>query len=180
MKTAEKLSCSHMILHPGSGRYKERKDFNKAKKLLAISVQELAKNAYKKGVVLSLENMLAYSDVQRVGTNVTELRQIIESLPVENVGICLDTGHAHFNRLDVSKETRDADSLLIDLHVNDNDSSGDQHRVPGGGTIKWLSFMKALREIKYSGIFTLEIYGGENAIRKLEDSYKEALKLLDY
>lgn len=178
MDTAEKLRCKHIIVHPGSAKY-ERSSYDKARRLLAKSAEELATVAEARGLTLALENMLTSKDGLRVGTRVGELREVIESLSIENLGICLDTGHAHYNGLDVSRETKNAGDLLIDLHVNDNDGTKDQHKVPGEGTINWPSFTEALWGTKYRGIFTLEIYGEDEVPKRLEKSYKAASRLLN-
>lgn len=179
-EAAEKLDCKHVVIHPSSAKYDRIGDYHAAETLLARSAEKLAKKAHEKDLTLALENMLASRDGLRVGTTVAELKKCLESLPATNVGICLDTGHAHYNGLDVSNETRDAGDFLIDLHVDDNDRSGDQHKVPGEGTINWQSFMRALKDKTYSGIFTLEIYGEDQATKTLENSYKAASELLDY
>ena len=179
-ETAEKLDCKHVIVHPSSGKYDRIEDYHDAVTLLARSTEKLAKKADEKDLTLALENMLASRDGLRVGTTVAELTECLESLPATNAGICLDTGHAHYNGLDVSMETRDAGDFLTDLHVNDNDRSGDQHKVLGEGTINWQSFMRALKDTTYSGTFTLEIYSEDQATKTLENSYKAASKLLDY
>jgi len=179
METAERLGCGHIIVHPGSGKYDKREHYDKAKRLLATSIKELVKGAEEKGLALALENMIAPRDGLRVGTRVTELKEVIESLSAGSLGICLDTGHAHYNGLEAWKETKEAGDLLIDLHVNDNDGSKDEHRVPGEGTLNWPPFIKALKEVNYRGVFMLEIYGGEEVQKRLENSYKAGLRLLN-
>jgi len=180
IEIAEKLGCKHIIVHPSSGKYGKIEDYRSAQILLARSTDKLARKAEEKGLTLALENMLVNRDGLRVGTTVAELRECAESLPATNVGICLDTGHTNYNGLEVSTETRDAGDFLTDLHVNDNDGSGDQHRVPGDGTINWQSFMRALKETAYNGMFMMEIYGEDQATRTLEKSYKAASRLLGY
>jgi len=179
METAEKLGCGHLIVHPGSGKYDKRDHYDMAKNLLAKSTEELVKGAEERGLTLALENMLASRDGLRVGTRAAELREVIESLSEGNLGICLDTGHAHYNGLEAWTETKDAGDLLIDLHVNDNDGSKDEHRVPGEGTLNWRPFVKALEEANYRGVFMLEIYGGDEVQKRLEKSYKAASRLLN-
>jgi len=180
LEIAEKLGCTHVIVHPSQLKYDTEEDYHSAKRLLARSIEELAKEADGEGLILAVENMLVNPEGLRVGTTVAEIRECLEPLPVTNVGICLDTGHTNHNGLQVSKETRDAGDLLIDLHVNDNDGSGDQHKVPGDGTIDWESFMTALKETGYDGMFTMEIHGRDQPVETLENSYKAALKLLKY
>jgi len=179
IETAERLGCGHIIVHPGSGKYDKREHYDKAKSLLAKSTEELVKGAEERGLTLSLENMLASRDGFRVGTRAAELRGVIESLPAKNLGICLDTGHAHYNGLEAWTETKDAGDLLIDLHVNDNDGSKDEHRVPGEGTLNWPPFIEALKAVNYRGVFMLEIYGGNEVRKRLENSYKAASMLLN-
>jgi len=179
METAERLGCGHVIVHPGSGKYEKRDHYDMAKSLLAKSTEELVKGAEERGLTLALENMLASRDGFRVGTRAAELRKVIESLSAGNLGICLDTGHAHYNELEAWTETKDAGDLLIDLHVNDNDGSKDDHRVPGEGTLNWPPFIKALKEANYRGVFMLEIYGGDEVQKRLENSYKAASRLLN-
>jgi len=178
METAERLGCGHIIVHPGSGKYDRRGHYDKAKRLLATSVEELVKRAEERGLTLALENMLASRDGFRVGTRAAELREVIESLSARNLGICLDTGHAHYNGLEAWTETKEAGDLLTDLHVNDNDGSKDEHKVPEEGTLNWPPFIKALKEANYRGVFMLEIYGGDEVQKRLENSYKAALRLL--
>jgi len=179
METAERLGCGHIIVHPGSGKYEQRGHYDKAKSLLAKSTEELVKGAEEKGLTLALENMLASRDGFRVGTRAAELKEVIESLPAGNLGICLDTGHAHYNGLEAWKETKEAGGLLIDLHVNDNDGSKDEHRVPGEGTLNWPPFIKALKETNYRGVFMMEIYGGDEVQKRLENSYRAVSRLLN-
>jgi len=179
MEAAERLGCGHVIVHPGSGKYDQRDHYDKAKRLLAKSTEELVKGAEERGLTLALENMLASRDGFRVGTRAAELREVIESLSAGNTGICLDTGHAHYNGLEAWMETRDAGDLLTDLHVNDNDGSKDEHRVPGEGTLNWPPFIKALKETNYHGVFMLEIYGGDEIQKRLENSYKMASRVLN-
>jgi len=179
METAGRLGCGHVIVHPGSGKYDRRDHYDKAKRLLATSTEELVKGAEERGLIIALENMLAPRDGFRVGTRTAELRKVIESLSARNLGICLDTGHAHYNGLEAWMETRDAGDLLTDLHVNDNDGSKDEHRVPGEGTLNWPPFIQALKETNYRGVFMLEIYGGNEIQKRLENSHKAASRLLN-
>ena len=68
------------------------------------------------------------------------------------------------------------------LHLHDNNGESDQHLIPGQGTIPWGEVFKALKEIGYSGDFTLEAdaflkdYSNENVLDgviKLRESATE-------
>lgn len=43
------------------------------------------------------------------------------------------------------------------LHLNDNDTLVDQHKIPMTGTIDWTKTFDALDEIGYDGIYNMEL-----------------------
>ena len=43
------------------------------------------------------------------------------------------------------------------LHLNDNDTLTDQHKIPMTCTIDWKDTFAALRQIGYSGIYSMEL-----------------------
>ena len=43
------------------------------------------------------------------------------------------------------------------LHLNDNDTLTDQHKIPQTGCIDWNGVMDALDEIGYGGIYNMEL-----------------------
>jgi len=178
LEIAERLGCSCFIIHPSSKSYHRKEDYEKAKLMLLKSVEEIEKASSGHGVRVSLENMLAPREGFRVGTSVAELREIAEKVSLGEVGICLDTGHTNYNGLEVAEEVREAGDLLAALHINDNDGSGDQHLVPGEGTIDWHSFLEALKDTGYDGLLMFEIYGGDHPEERLNKSYQTALKML--
>ena len=54
------------------------------------------------------------------------------------------------------------------LHLNDNDTLTDQHKMPLSGTIDWKEVFLALKETGYSGVYNMELtldrYGKELAV----------------
>lgn len=48
------------------------------------------------------------------------------------------------------------DSVKI-LHLNDNDTLTDQHKIPRTGTIDWKDVFAALSEIGYDGVYNMEL-----------------------
>ena len=155
-----KLGCRHFIIHPGS---KESMEAEEGKSIILDSVREVCLKARRLNIYVLLENMLEYGP-RRYGSKVKDLLEIIgemEGLNLDNVGICLDTGHVNFNKLNLHYEVREAGKNLLALHVNDNDGFKDSHLTPGEGSIDWSLFLKSLIEVKYKGAFMLEVYGGE-------------------
>lgn len=179
MKTAKKFGCEHLIVHPGSGKYAQKETCDKTIGPLVTSIEELSKEAEEMGLTIALENMYASKGIFRIGTTTAELRKLIKSISLRNLGICLDTGHANYNGLEAWMETMDAEDLLINLHINDNDGFNDEHKVPGEGSVNWPRFIKALKNVNYHGVLMLEIRGGNNVKKRLEESYRVSSKLLN-
>ena len=92
--------------------------------------------------------------------------------------VCMDTGHTNkatkFNRNPkVPEAIRRLGGAITVLHINDNNTVGDQHLLPfvdkSGwqleGTIDWDETIRALREIGYDGVYNMELhlqrYGAE-------------------
>ena len=86
-----------------------------------------------------------------------EILEFVHSINDDNFKICLDTGH--LARFKVSK-TGDAIRLLGDnikvLHVHDNMGTSDTHQFPYTGIIDWEDFKKALKDINFCGVLSLE------------------------
>ena len=81
--------------------------------------------------------------------------------PGSCLGICIDVGHANLHRdlfaNPAAAYLRAFGGRLVHLHVSDNSGAGDEHLVPGTGTIDWRSVAEALRRIPYRGNIVLEL-----------------------
>ena len=85
------------------------------------------------------------------------------------IAVCADTGHSNkakrYGQPSAADVIRACGPRLKALHLNDNDSFTDQHRIPGMGTINWNDVFDALKEVNYSGTYNLElndhIYGDD-------------------
>ena len=111
--------------------------------------------------------------------------QLLDAIDRPNVAINFDTSHANVVTLDIPSEIRAYGSSLRGTHISDNDGSGDQHRIPGEGTINWPAVVEALGDIHYHGPFNLEVGGARHAIPALTDmrshlARKAALFLLGH
>ena len=74
------------------------------------------------------------------------------------------------------------------LHIHDNDQWHDSHQIPFSMQIDFEAVVKALKEINYSGYFTLEAdrylndYTSENVfdgIKKLAESAKKLAQMYE-
>ncbi len=71
---------------------------------------------------------------------------------------CLDIGHAEMRGLNTTAVDmiKALGSRLQALHIHDNDMWHDSHQIPLSMKIDFVPIVKALKEIGYSGYFTLE------------------------
>ena len=102
-----------------------------------------------------------YEIPPRVGCIMSELLEIVEEVDPENLGICLDFGHANLQRplFGLHDGIRELGDHLIATHIHDNEGLSDQHMIPLMGTIDWDSAIVALKEIGYNGPLILEVGG---------------------
>ena len=75
--------------------------------------------------------------------------------------ICVDTGHSNkamrFGNPTPGDVIRRLGSEVTTLHLNDNDTFEDQHKIPGMGIIDWDDIFSALDEIGYKRVYNMEL-----------------------
>lgn len=76
--------------------------------------------------------------------------------------VCMDTGHTNkamrYNGNPTPEEAiRALGNRIAVLHLHDNDTMTDQHKIPMTGCINWDAVMNALDEIGYEGVYNLEV-----------------------
>lgn len=76
--------------------------------------------------------------------------------------MCMDTGHSHkatrFNNNPSSPDViRMLGSKIVALHLNDNDTLTDQHKIPLTGSLDWEDILNALDEVGYNGTYNMEL-----------------------
>lgn len=103
---------------------------------------------------------------------------------------CLDIGHAEMAGLGTSavEMIKTLGSHLQALHIHDNDLKHDSHQIPFSMDIDFEPIVKALKEIDYSGYFTLEADAyihslsddkKENAVKALSDAARKLAGMFD-
>ena len=74
---------------------------------------------------------------------------------------CVDTGHSNkamrYDNPTPANVIRRIGSDISVLHLHDNDTFTDQHKIPMTGTIDWKDTLDALEEIGYDGVYNLEL-----------------------
>ena len=96
--------------------------------------------------------------------------------------VCMDTGHCNkatrFGQPATPEFIRMLGKEITVLHLNDNDTLTDQHKMPLSGSMNWNDIFDALDEIGYNGIYNMELnlafYGNELVV----DTAAFAIKVL--
>lgn len=104
-----------------------------------------------------------------------ELCELVDSFPVNNVGICWDFGHGHMMGIDQREALRVMGKRLKATHVADNAGRQDEHILPFQGTVDWRSILPVLGEIGYEGDLTYEIH---NSTSRLPDELVDSMATL--
>ena len=91
------------------------------------SMDKLLPYARERGVRIAFENLL---------DNHSTLHNVLAAYDPSDVGICYDPGHGNItgDGLDFAEAVKDR---LIAFHLNDNDSTADQHGLIFSGTVDW-------------------------------------------
>lgn len=104
-----------------------------------------------KGIVLAVENRL---EKNLFGSKPSDLTKLVEEVGDE-IGICLDLGHAHINR-----NVEDFLALgkhIVAIHAHDNDGYRDQHKPPYSGSIEWKLIEDWITRIRFKGVVVFEV-----------------------
>jgi sugar phosphate isomerase/epimerase len=136
---------------------------------------KIAEHAASTDIAICIENM----NFPNCDTETLEkIKGFITGVGADDLGICLDTGHADMAGLDCVDFVHDAGSLLKALHIHDNVGPEDNHVLPYElSSIPWDSVLITLAEVGYEGLFNLEIPGRRSPmpVREARLDYARAL-----
>jgi sugar phosphate isomerase/epimerase len=171
IEVAEVLPFRFLVLHIGvSGEQFDDHKFEGA----LTSIEHLRAFAKPIGVRLLLEN------IPNELTAPDKLAELIRTLHYDDIGVCLDLGHAHLEPgVEAAFET--LKPLIRSVHVHDNHKTQDEHLWPGEGTIEWAHTMELLRSAPQIPALVLEIEGdregnpafGETVPGRMREAWKK-------
>lgn len=147
---AARLGASVVVVHPGVNMG-ENPDVPGMIARSVESIRHLATAAEANGVRIAVESL----PPSYLGGRIDQLREIVDGVESDAVGVCLDTGHAHLGG-DVAEWIHALGRRIIAIHMHDNDGTGDQHLPPGEGSIDWPRVAEALQVVEYCEPITLE------------------------
>lgn len=159
---SQRYEVRTLILHPNSyERVRNRQEYVLRQQAFAQSVAWLTARAYEANTRLAIENMIGPRST-RFGSFAGDIIHLVKEEDNPVLGVCLDTTHGILNGEDIVGAVFDANEHLIAIHASDNLPGKHLHAVPGRGEVDWLSFVGALRNVEYRGLFTMEIYETED------------------
>jgi sugar phosphate isomerase/epimerase len=147
LETAEHIPFRNLVLHLG-----QREDAWSPRTIeySITALEHLGAFARPLGVRLLVENLTSEP------TTPEHLVLILEMGHLNNVGVCLDLGHAHIT-VGVAQAIATLGSHVASIHVHDNHGLKDEHLWPGDGTIDWPSAVGALKSLAGPPAAVLEI-----------------------
>jgi sugar phosphate isomerase/epimerase len=147
LESAEQIHFRNLILHLG-----ERDDGWSLRSIehAITALEHLGAFAHPLGVRLLVENLTSEP------TTPSHLLTILEMGHLNQVGICLDLGHAHLT-VGVAEAVATLGSHIASVHIHDNNGLKDEHLWPGEGSIDWTLALQALRALATAPAAVLEI-----------------------
>lgn len=149
------VGCTDMVIHPimPFGDYHDPFP----DEFMEMNLEffgRLTEEAVKAGVIIDFENMPMPALSLATPYQILDFVKKINS---PNFRVCLDTGHCAVTKNEPADAVRAlGKEYLRVMHVHDNDGKGDFHWLPETGVINWADFSKALHEIGFEGVLSLE------------------------
>ena len=148
-----------VVFHSGYYRWNYE---NKVDKWLKGSLKTwrlLNKRAEDLGVKIAIENI--FED------DPGNLRMLAEEMGSENFGLCVDVGHINlFSRIPLQEWLQIVRPFIKEMHIHDNDGSGDDHLPIGDGNLDFDTVFKMSEGLDC--VYTIEAHTVENARKSLE------------
>jgi len=163
IECSAELGASIVVIHPG--KIGERETEAAYVERLANNVAPLVVTTEAEGVTLALENL------PHEGERAELMAKVVRLADTARLVVCLDTGHAHLAE-GVAAAVKAAGEVIGHIHIHDNNGQGDQHWLPGMGTINWKDLAPLLgSDSDYQGAVVLEARRPEGL--KLADLHKK-------
>ncbi len=115
------------------------------------SLEELSPVAAAAGVRLAVEV------IPNAMSTPASLVELLEGeIETDDVGICMDVGHARLIG-DVVDAIETCSGYLTTTHLHDNRGRSDDHLVPGQGVVDWDATLLAFQKVGYDGAWMFEL-----------------------
>ena len=143
------------------------------------NLNDIALYAARKNIKVAIENVPSKTK-RMLGKTIEEVMNIVDALPQESVGICLDLTHCIACGYDPVRALKSIDSnRLISIHASDNFAEQliDVHLPIGSGDIPWKQIIDILKDIGFQGSFVIEVAEQEDGDKALMSSLEFLRKI---
>lgn len=168
LEAAELIPFERMVIHLGD---RHEPWSPRALEYSLTALEHLRAFANPLGVKLAVEN------IENEVTRPEHIREIFSIGHFKDIGVCLDTGHAHLGEgvMNTLMQLRD---LITTTHLHDNHGNKDEHLWPGDGAIEWKPVVEELAQAPNLKARVLEIHHSlEESNETLVEKAKQAFGL---
>ena len=148
----------------------------KSLEILYNSLNEACEYAKSSGVKICLENSPG-----KIVSEASQLNQVIRDFNIENLGALIDVGHLNMTNEDPTTAIMNTDKLYH-VHFDNNDGKNDLHTPLDVGTMPISNLekaIKALKQKKYDGYYSLELLNLQNPIKTLKENIQILKEIYD-
>jgi len=152
------LGVRWMVMHPDTLVSGDQKD-PRTMELNVEFFRRLSDQAGRYDLGIAIENMWgkAKEGVPRFAIDPDELRELIDRVDAENVGVCWDAEHGSIEGIDQGEAIRKLGDRVKALHISDQTAANNIHILPYMGFTDWDNVLSALADIGYDNSFTFEL-----------------------
>jgi sugar phosphate isomerase/epimerase len=152
------LGGGFYVIHPGGEDQRWVWDRERRLELSAEGLRRVWRECVDRRLTLVVETPLPHL----LGGQPEDFAWILERLPRESTGVCVDTSHCALGGTLLSAIAANA-GRLVHLQASDNRGHTDDHLPPGHGVLPWPAIEAALTAAGYEGLFLLEVNGEGDA-----------------
>lgn len=147
LETAEQIPFRNLVVHLGD---KDDEWSQRTAEYAFTALEHLGAFARPLGVRPLVENLLSEP------TKPEHLVEILETGHLNQIGVCLDFGHAHMT-VGVPAAIATLGGHIVQVHAHDNHGTKDEHLWPGDGAIDWPAADTSLNALAIPPAIVLEL-----------------------
>lgn len=152
LKLANQLGAKNISIEPG-GPIENPEDREKYMNLFIDGIKEVLPIAEEEQVIILVE-----PEPGLLLENSNEFLQFIKNFDSEFIGLNFDIGHFICVNEDPSKLIFKLANYIQHFHLADIKNRIHNHLIPGLGSINFKHVINSIREIKFDGFITVELY----------------------
>lgn len=164
-ETLRRLGGGLYVIHPGG---EDQRWIWERESRLALSVAGLTQvwqECRARGLGFVLETPLPHL----LGGQPDDFAWILDRIPSEGSGVCVDTSHTALGGFLFDVLERFG-PRVVHVQVSDNHGTSDDHLPLGAGNLDWGRVVATLERIGYAGVFMLEMAGGGDIARHVNEA----------